>query len=333
LRMVERVVVIDEILQHGGNISVLEIAPLADLDGSVGGHVACPPFGRIEGDDADWVFVLTGKEIGDHGFPIGSPVVSLAPDPAKPIQIVHYQVDVLVIPAADDRRGPVGSTQTNLQQEPGVQARPSDSFRILGTGRLPRRCRRKEFLMSSSFVCKLLLVAALTASTSALAQSGGGGGGGGSGGGSAGGASSGGASAGGATGGASGAATGASPSAGSAGAGTAAINGVTGPGNAGGLNNSSNDPSGAGNAAKATTTPGTNSSGTANSSGSTSSTGGAMGSRTAGTAGNQAGGATGGRIDGTVTQGPAMKGDDTIRAEDSQDSKVDKKIKSICKGC
>jgi len=28
-----------------------------------------------------------------------------------------------------------------------------------------------------------------------------------------------------------------------------------------------------------------------------------------------------------------MQGDDTIRAETSGDSKVDKKIKSICKGC
>ena len=52
-----------------------------------------------------------------------------------------------------------------------------------------------------------------------------------------------------------------------------------------------------------------------------------------GTAGNPAGGATGGRIDGTITQGPAMQGDDAIRKESSEDSKVDKKIKSICKGC
>jgi hypothetical protein len=77
-------------------------------------------------------------------------------------------------------------------------------------------------------------------------------------------------------------------------------------------------------------TPGTNSAGTANSSGSTSSAGGApRGSTTVGTAGNPAGGAVGGRIDGIVTQGPAMQGDDTIRAEDAQDSKVDKKIKSM----
>jgi hypothetical protein len=58
-----------------------------------------------------------------------------------------------------------------------------------------------------------------------------------------------------------------------------------------------------------------------------------IGSQTVGTSGNPAGGATGGRIDGTVTQGPTMKGDDAIRMETSEDSKVDKKIKSICKGC
>lgn len=77
---------------------------------------------------------------------------------------------------------------------------------------------------------------------------------------------------------------------------------------------------------------GTNSAGTANSSGSASGAGGGpVGS--AGTAGNPPGGATGGRIDGTVTNGPAMPGDDAIRAEDSPGSKVDKRVKGICKGC
>jgi hypothetical protein len=110
---------------------------------------------------------------------------------------------------------------------------------------------------------------------------------------------------------------------------------VTGPANAAGLNNSGNDPSGAGNAAKSANTPGTNSLGTANSSGSGAAAGGGapMGSTTVGTAGNPAGGAVGGRIDGTVTQGPALKGDEAIRAEDAPDSKVDKMVKGICKGC
>ena len=37
--------------------------------------------------------------------------INLAPDPAKPAQIVDHQVDIMVVVAGDDRRGPVGSTQ------------------------------------------------------------------------------------------------------------------------------------------------------------------------------------------------------------------------------
>ena len=39
---------------------------------------------------------------------------------------------------------------------------------------------------------------------------------------------------------------------------------------------------------------------------------------------------SGGRIDGTTQKGPAMEGDAEISAENA---KVDKKVKSICKGC
>jgi len=114
------------------------------------------------------------------------------------------------------------------------------------------------------------------------------------------------------------------------------VNGVpNGPASVGGLNNAGNDPSGAGNSAKSPNAPGTNSAGIANSSGSAGASagaggsGGAQGSTTVGRAGNSAG-TTGGRIDGTVTKGPAMSGDAEIRGEEA---KVDKKIKSICKGC
>ena len=81
------------------------------------------------------------------------------------------------------------------------------------------------------------------------------------------------------------------------------------------------------------TAPGPNSLGMANSSGSAGNAGTGSGgsSMTTGRAAvNGTGAATGGRIDGTVTQGPAMPGDTAIRAEDQV---VDKKIKSICKGC
>jgi len=149
--------------------------------------------------------------------------------------------------------------------------------------------------------------------TLALAQS--------SGGGSAGGTSGGGTSTTGAASGpsmGSGSAVG-TPNAGAPGAGTAAVSGVpSGPANAGGLNNSANDPSGAGNAQKVPTPPGTNTLGTANATGSPN----AVGGSTTGMGGR--------RIDGTVTPGPSMPGDVDIKAEDS---KVDAKIKSICRGC
>jgi hypothetical protein len=111
---------------------------------------------------------------------------------------------------------------------------------------------------------------------------------------------------------------------------------VTGPANPAGELNTGNDPSGAGIAAGHPNQPGTNSAGTADSSGSPGAVAGGRaprGSTTVGTAGNPAGGATGGRIDGTVTQGPHLPGDKVIRQEDAQNSKVDKKIKSICRGC
>jgi hypothetical protein len=111
------------------------------------------------------------------------------------------------------------------------------------------------------------------------------------------------------------------------------VSGVpAGPGNAAGLNNAGNDPSGAGNSSKSPNAPGTNSLGTANASGAPQ--GGVVngGHGSIGTTTGTGAGA-GGRIDGTVQNGPAMNGDNAIREEDAVDSKVDKKIKSICKGC
>jgi hypothetical protein len=98
-----------------------------------------------------------------------------------------------------------------------------------------------------------------------------------------------------------------SPSAGSAGAGTSGISGVpSGPANAGGLNNSGNDPSGVGNSSKLASPPppGTNSAGTANSSGPGSG----------------------------VTTGSAGRTKEDA-AIDAEGKAVERKIKSICRGC
>ncbi len=85
----------------------------------------------------------------------------------------------------------------------------------------------------------------------------------------------------------------------------------------GGLNNSANDPSGAGNAGKVVSEPppGTNNLGTANSSGS---------SMTTGSAGSRAAGG------GTAATSPQTKSNIAIEKEDKA---IDRKLKSICRGC
>jgi hypothetical protein len=93
-----------------------------------------------------------------------------------------------------------------------------------------------------------------------------------------------------------------------------------GPANVGGLNNSGNDPSGAGNSAKiASPPPGTNSAGTANSSGSSVTTG---SSATTGSARSNTG-------EVSVT-GPSNSTDAAI---DAKNKALDRKLKSICRGC
>lgn len=107
-----------------------------------------------------------------------------------------------------------------------------------------------------------------------------------------------------------------SPNAGSAGAGTAGVSGVPpGPASTGGLNNSVNDPSGVGNSAKVATPPppGTNSAGTANSSGSSRTTGSGRGA-----------------VGGTAATDPQDSADVAIEKEDRA---IDRKLKSICRGC
>ena len=113
-----------------------------------------------------------------------------------------------------------------------------------------------------------------------------------------------------------------SPSAGSAGAGSQGISGVP-PGFAapGGLNNAGEDPSGAANASRRASppAPGTNTSGTAQSSGAGANTGSGVTTGSGRAAGS-----------GTDMTGPQRSGDSAINEENKE---VDRKIKSICRGC
>jgi hypothetical protein len=279
-------------------------------------------------------YLLKDAAGNDRGDIVRDSAIGLAPDPAqagpgRPPPGRHH-------PRGGRSKGSGWIDALQIPSTPRDSKASADRSCLWNVRVAPALAWKGDCKMPASYPAQLLLATMLLLmAMPAFAQSGGGGGGGSSGG-SSGGASSGGA-AGGASSGASGVGTGATagaPNAGSAGAGNTAINGVRGTANPAGPNNSGNDPSGAGNAANTQNQPGTNSAGTASSSGSPSGNASApLGSTTVGTAGNRAGGATGGRIDGTVTSGPRLPGDDAIKSEDAQDSKVDKKIKSICRGC
>ena len=182
------------------------------------------------------------------------------------------------------------------------------------------------------------IVTVLFFATGSMAFAQGGGGGGGSSGGSAGGASAGAASGPSRSGSAAG-----SPEAGSAGAGTMGVNGVpNGPANAAGLNNAGNDPSGAGNLAKspdATATSGIANPSSIRTTPSRSTRGNddvepnAPGTNTVGTA--QSSGSL--RSNGTTMTGngrPTRTRTEDLDAQlNAENSKLDSKVKSICKGC
>jgi hypothetical protein len=113
-----------------------------------------------------------------------------------------------------------------------------------------------------------------------------------------------------------------SPSAGAAGAGSQGTSGVPpGPAAPGGLNNAGEDPSGQANSVRRASppAPGTNTAGTAQSSGSGVNTGGGV---TTGSARSPRSGAT-------VT-GPQTSGGVEV---DKENDEIDRKIKSICRGC
>jgi len=120
---------------------------------------------------------------------------------------------------------------------------------------------------------------------------------------------------------------------GSVGAGTAAVNGIpNGPANAAGLNNSGNDPSGAGNAAKVVTPPGIQSQGpnSGTSSAATGNAGSSSGTSTRANSTVTTGSGIGGRATGKPTTTTDAHSDAAI---DAENRKLDRKIKSICKGC
>jgi hypothetical protein len=81
---------VGEILQGQGNVTHLQIATPAQFMGDVCGNVFRPSFGGVEGNDADRVIVLAGKQVLNDGLKVGSLAISLTPSATVFPEIIGY---------------------------------------------------------------------------------------------------------------------------------------------------------------------------------------------------------------------------------------------------
>ena len=73
----------DEIRDHSGDLSHLQIAATAQFAGDVLGNIFRPALGGIEGDDADRVTILAGQQVLNYRFEVGGFVIGFAPGGGK----------------------------------------------------------------------------------------------------------------------------------------------------------------------------------------------------------------------------------------------------------
>jgi hypothetical protein len=106
---------LDEILNGGGNISHLEIAPPAQFVSHVFGNVLRPSLFGVEGHDADWGAVLPRKEILNNGFQVGGFLICFAPGATQFSKILRDKINGFTAVSGYDRGCPTGSLHTQLR--------------------------------------------------------------------------------------------------------------------------------------------------------------------------------------------------------------------------
>jgi len=95
---------LDEILNAGRNVSQLQIAAPPQFPGDVLRHVTRLALELVEAEYPDRVFVLAIEQVENDGLKIGGLEFRFAPDPAEPAEIIHHQVDVMIVTAGGRSR-------------------------------------------------------------------------------------------------------------------------------------------------------------------------------------------------------------------------------------
>jgi hypothetical protein len=114
---------LDETFQIKRNVAHLKIATVPYLMGYIGGDVLRPAFTGIEADHADGVAVLPLQHSHDDRFEVRPPDICFSIGAADRPEIIHDDVDRVVVVIRDDRRRPAGIThRRSTQQNLGTQS-------------------------------------------------------------------------------------------------------------------------------------------------------------------------------------------------------------------
>jgi hypothetical protein len=112
--VVSAFVSVDEVLKEKRNVAQLRVATPAQLRGDVGRNTLRPALCRIKCDNATGALALSREQVADDRFQVSGFFVGLPPNSAIPAEIVHHEIDRLIVALRHDRGRSIGLTHHKL---------------------------------------------------------------------------------------------------------------------------------------------------------------------------------------------------------------------------
>ena len=88
---------VDECLKRRQQIVTGKIEAAHDLARDIFRGIFGPTLGGVERNDANWVAVLPGHQIGNDAFQIGPLGISLTVGAAQPSEVIKNEIDGLIV--------------------------------------------------------------------------------------------------------------------------------------------------------------------------------------------------------------------------------------------